>query len=103
MRMSVLRLLLCDIWSSIFTQAGDIPLFLAINSNNQGAARELLRYQVEQQLDYRKPITGDTALHLAIGKKRDELVRFMLGKGASVNTFNVSTWAHTHVRTRVLL
>ena len=71
-------------------QDGNIPLFLAVDSNNQGAYRELLGQYSDEQLRYQNPRTGNSVLHLACEKRDAEMVRLFCKKGTMVNIQNVS-------------
>ena len=66
-------------------------MFLAVECNNQGAYRELLSLNAEEQLRYQNPKTGNTVLHMACEKRDAEMVRLFCKKGALVNIQNVSS------------
>ncbi|CAK8690765.1 unnamed protein product [Clavelina lepadiformis] len=76
---------------------GNIPLFLAIEANNQSAYKDLLSSNAEDQLRYQHPNTGSTALHMVCGKRDAEMVRHLCKKGALVNIQNKEGVTALHI------
>ena len=77
-------------WKVSLFKDGNSALLLAVESNNHGACRELLKSRCEEQLSRPNIKTGNYPLHIVVEKNSFELVRFLLGKGALPSTYNVS-------------
>ena len=73
----------------LFTDSeGNIALFCAIETLNHAVCRELLLDATKEQLDYKKPDTGETAIFYAVKKKDLELLRLFSEYGSNVDVQN---------------
>ncbi|XP_034948756.1 serine/threonine-protein phosphatase 6 regulatory ankyrin repeat subunit A-like [Chelonus insularis] len=96
---SILRSLLntskCDI-RLITDRFGRIPLFLAVETNNQSMCRELLMQQALNQLQATTPM-GDTALHLAVRQRNTDIAKILIDYGAQVDIQNNEGQTPLHI------
>ncbi|XP_039272536.2 uncharacterized protein LOC120346782 isoform X1 [Styela clava] len=76
---------------------GNIPLFLSIESGNQGACKDLLTSHSEQQLKYEKTGSLDIALHLACRRRDLEMVRMFADYNTPVNNKNADGKTSLHI------
>ncbi|XP_067125162.1 serine/threonine-protein phosphatase 6 regulatory ankyrin repeat subunit B-like [Centruroides vittatus] len=67
---------------------GDNPLLLAVECGNHGVCRELLLDKTKEQLEYVRPTTGDSVIHLATLRKDLEMLKFLVEAGATINAQN---------------
>lgn len=67
---------------------GNTPLFSAIDILNHTVCRELLLDATKEQLDYKKPDSGETAVFFAVRKKDLELLKLFAEYGANVDIQN---------------
>ena len=84
----IIRILLYQrINSRTVNHQGETALQLAVGTkHDEGTVPLLIKSRFD--MDVQNPLTGNTALHLAVELKRSRIILFLLEKGASMNILN---------------
>ncbi|XP_048581815.1 serine/threonine-protein phosphatase 6 regulatory ankyrin repeat subunit C isoform X3 [Nematostella vectensis] len=83
---------------SMTDKNGDTPLFLAVQSGNVIAVRELLSTgQAEQQVKQTKSENGDNVLHMAARKREPEAAKLLVQWGAEIDAENDDGQTPMHI------
>ncbi|PAA54585.1 hypothetical protein BOX15_Mlig005281g1, partial [Macrostomum lignano] len=76
---------------------GNIPLYYAVDSGNALVMKELLDRDTDVQVRWRHGASGNTALHVAAGKRDLEMVKILCDSGADINAQNNAGQTPLHI------